>query len=279
MVCRAPKGLTRWLRLAPVLGVLFGAPSAGLSSPATPPPLAPTERLSYTMYWIGVPVAESMLKSAGPVELPEGRAFHFIATTESNHVLRLLYPVKTRVDSFVEAGRFLPIRYTMTGRQGFRKRDRELRFDQAGQSVTLITEGRSRIYPTVAAVQDPLSAFYYYRMTASLEPGEVARIPVHDRKRPKEIIVTVGQVETVKTKAGTFETVRLKIEQEEGLFLHEGEVWLWMTTDARRLPVRVEARVTLGTVVAELTEVTREEPPPNVPTAHTETAPSPHANQ
>ncbi|MEW6323759.1 MAG: DUF3108 domain-containing protein [Nitrospirota bacterium] len=252
-----------WARLAPLLW-LIGAPSAAVPSipPSQPVPLPATERLSYAIHWVGVPVGESTLAVKKMTEIEGDPAYHFAATTESYHVLRLVYPVNTRVDSYVDAERFLPIRYRMSGRQGFSTRDRELIFDHEQHSV-MLREGRSRTYQTVSDVQDPLSALYYYRVTASLRDGEIVRVPVHDRKRPKEIIVTAGPVESVTTKAGTFQAARLKIWQEqEGLFLHDGDITLWMTADERRLPVRMEAKVAIGTVTAELTAFARGAAPP-----------------
>ena len=96
-----------------------------------------------------------------------------------------------------------------------------------------------------------------------MQAGEVVRIPVHDRKRPKEIVVTAGPVESVKTEAGTFQAVRLKVKQEEeGLFLHEGDLTVWMTADDQCIPVRMEGRVAIGTVAAELTAYTLGPPAP-----------------
>jgi hypothetical protein len=256
MVCNLRRRLIPSVWLAACATLLLGAASSASITDAQPPKpvFATPERLHYAISWVGIPVGESTLTSLGVVEEGGvGPVYHFSSTATSNHVLRLLYPVRTRIDSIVDAERFLPIRYTMQGRQGFQTRHRELEFDQSNHTVKLTMDGQIRNYPTVEAVQDPLSALYYYRLTSTMQPGEVVRIPVHDRKRPKEIVVTAGPVETVVTDAGTFRAARLKIKQEEeGLFLHEGDITVWITTDARRLPVRLEGRVAIGTVAAEL---------------------------
>ena len=216
------------------------------------------EQLRYDISWIGIPVGEATLASEGFENSEEGGLLHFVSTVRSNHVLRVLYPVKTRIESFVEAERFLPVRYVMTGRQGYRMRNRTLLFDQAQHAVELVSSGEHRTYETVEAVQDPLSALYFYRSNATMREGEIFRVPVHDRKRPKEIVVTAGPVETIRTDAGLFDVVRLNVEQTgKGLFLHDGDLTVWITTDERRLPVRMEGHVAIGTVVAELTHVLR----------------------
>jgi Protein of unknown function (DUF3108) len=256
MVCESRRRLIPSVWLAACAALLLGTTSSASITNAQPPKpaFATPERLHYAISWLGIPVGESTLTNLGVVEEGgSGAVYHFSSTATSNHVLRLLYPVRTRIDSFVDADRFLPVRYTMKGRQGFQTRSRELKFDQINHTVELVMEGQSRNYPTVEAVQDPLSALYYYRLTATMQPGEVVHIPVHDRKRPKQIVVTAGLVETVTTEAGTFQAARLKIKQEEeGLFLHEGDITVWITTDERRLPVRLEGRVAIGTVAAEL---------------------------
>lgn len=242
-----------WLAVCAAL--LLGTTSAAsvTDAQAPKPVFATPERLHYAISWVGISVGESTLTSQGMVDEGAGPVYHFSSTAMSNHVLRLLYPVRTRIDSIVDPEQFLPIRYTMEGRQGFQTRHRELQFDQSNHTVRLTMEGQSRNYPTAEAVQDPLSALYFYRMTATMQEGEVVRIPVHDRKRPKEIVVTAGSVETVTTGAGTFQAVRLKIKQEEeGVFLHEGDITVWITADERRLPVRMEGHVAIGTVAAEL---------------------------
>ncbi|MBI3620930.1 MAG: DUF3108 domain-containing protein [Nitrospirae bacterium] len=255
MVCR-PRRLIDLI--GPAAAAVLLIVSAGSASTADEPPpsrpaFASPEQLHYSISWAGIPVGESTLVSRGLADEGQGPVYHFASTARSNRVLRLLYPVKTHIESIVDSGRFLPIRYTMTGRQGFQTRSRELRFDQITHTVELVMEGRTRTYPTIDAVQDPLSALYFYRMTATMEPGEVIRIPVHDRKRPKEIVVTAGPVERIETDAGVFQAARLNIRQtEEGLFLHEGDITVWITMDERRLPVRMEGRVTIGTVTAEL---------------------------
>jgi hypothetical protein len=277
MVCGSRRGLTVWIWPAAVAALLLGSASSASISDAQPPQpvFASPERLRYSISWIGIPVGEGTLTSEGRVDTEAGVIYHFGSTAISNHVIRLLYPVRTRIESFVDSERFLPIRYTMNGRQGFQTRSRELRFDQVNHTVELVMNGLNRTYPTAESVQDPLSALYYYRLTATMQPGEVVRIPVHDRKRPKEIVVTAGPVDLIETDAGVFEAARLKIKQtEEGLFLHEGDITVWMTTDDRRLPVRMEGRVTIGTVAAELVDYSPA-PPTDTPSTDTPSTDAP----
>ena len=41
--------------------------------------------------------------------------------------------------------------------------------------------------------------------------------------------------------------------EDDGLFRHEGELHVWLTDDARRVPVKLRARVPVGAIEARLT--------------------------
>jgi hypothetical protein len=38
----------------------------------------------------------------------------------------------------------------------------------------------------------------------------------------------------------------------QGLFLNQGNIRVWFTNDARRIPVRMKAKVIIGSIVADL---------------------------
>jgi hypothetical protein len=60
--------------------------------------------------------------------------------------------------------------------------------------------------------------------------------------------------ERVKVPAGTFDTwvVELGLETDSGVFKKGGDNRLWLTTDARHLPVKISSKVGLGNFQAEL---------------------------
>ncbi|MBK8377983.1 MAG: DUF3108 domain-containing protein [Nitrospira sp.] len=40
----------------------------------------------------------------------------------------------------------------------------------------------------------------------------------------------------------------------QGIFLNEGNIRVWFTNDEHRVPVRMKAKVVVGSIVAELTD-------------------------
>jgi len=94
-----------------------------------------------------------------------------------------------------------------------------------------------------ACVNDIIGAIYKLR-TMKLEPGQNVQLPLSDGKKSVTARVEVQQREQLKTKAGTFNTIRCEAFVFNGvLFARKAELMVWLTDDARRIPVQIRARL------------------------------------
>jgi hypothetical protein len=95
----------------------------------------------------------------------------------------------------------------------------------------------------------------YYLRTLQLEPGQSIQMPVSDGKKSVMARVEAQQREEVKTPAGTYKTVRYEVFLFNNvLYRRSGHLHLWVTDDARRVPVQIRARMqfTIGTITLQL---------------------------
>jgi hypothetical protein len=68
-------------------------------------------------------------------------------------------------------------------------------------------------------------------------------------------VQTLGR-ERIKTPAGEFDTIKIKTYPKyEGVFMHKGEIFIWFTDDARKIPVLMHSTISIGSIVATLTEI------------------------
>jgi hypothetical protein len=52
---------------------------------------------------------------------------------------------------------------------------------------------------------------------------------------------------------GTVDTLKLQpLLQTSGIFRHEGDLFVWLTDDARRVPVQMQGRVAIGSISVRL---------------------------
>jgi hypothetical protein len=103
-------------------------------------------------------------------------------------------------------------------------------------------------------VSDVIGGFARLR-SMNMPPGQVVQIPVSDGRRFASVKVQAQQREELKTAAGTFQTIRYDAELMNGvIYSRKGQVLLWISDDARRLPVQIELKTTfpVGTVTLQL---------------------------
>lgn len=102
--------------------------------------------------------------------------------------------------------------------------------------------------------QDTLSSLFYIR-TLPLKDGEVYTFPVVSEGKNWEAVVTVVRREEMNTPMGRVRTVVVKPETKfQGVLKKQGDSFIWFTDDERRVLIKMEAKVKIGTVVAKLTK-------------------------
>ena len=78
---------------------------------------------------------------------------------------------------------------------------------------------------------------------------------VHHDQKNYRLEVQIEAVEKVKGPWGEVEALRvLAIMPFQGIFLNEGNIRVWLTNDARRVPVMMKAKVIIGSIVARLVD-------------------------
>ncbi len=161
------------------------------------------------------------------------------------------YKVRDRVESHLDAEALVPLKFERHLSEGSYRMEEETFFDQQRRlAVNLDTEA---VVP--AHVQDTLSAFYYVR-TLKLEPGTTIEMPSFEGAAVHPLQVIVHRRERIKVPAGEFQTVVIepRLVPGGGLFHSKGPIWLWLTDDARHMPVQMRTAISLGHVTAELAE-------------------------
>jgi len=91
--------------------------------------------------------------------------------------------------------------------------------------------------------------------TLKLEPGQSTQAILSDGKKVVSARVEAQEREEVKTKVGTFNTIRYEPFVFNGvLFARKAELQVWLTDDARALPVQIRARMSfpVGSITFQL---------------------------
>jgi Protein of unknown function (DUF3108) len=178
-----------------------------------------------------------------------------VGTAQSTPIITKFFPVDNRVESELDLDTLAPEHMTFRRREGKKKEDIEYVFHQKEGTVTAVRGGTTESLPIPAGTQDIISCLYYTRTVLPPEPGAVLKMNVYHDKKNRPVEVRVEGTETIEGSWGTAETVRvLVIMPFHGLFMNQGNIRVWVTTDERRTPLRMKAKVVLGSIVADLVD-------------------------
>jgi hypothetical protein len=222
------------------------------SSPCYADPKIP-EKLVYSLSWTGIPVGVATQEI---VDVGEVRKI--LSTARSNDWLSTFFPVDDRTESLLEKNGEFPGRsrnIKMLFKEGSRVRDREISFNPATKTAHFFDRRKNEHLniPLEADTFDIYSSFYYVRHQR-LDPGQSVYINVLDSKKLHRIEVRVLRRERIKVPVGEFNTIVIEpMVKPVGVFEGKRGAYIWLSDDSRRIPVKAQTKVTVGSVTAVLT--------------------------
>jgi hypothetical protein len=227
--------------------------------PAVPLPFQPGERLTYEISWSNIISAGTATLAINEDQDAYGRpVLMFVSTARSRGIVDTFYRVEDLVQSRFDPRTMLPLSYVMDQRHGKRKKHRGLLFDHAKGKVTYYLDGHEDIVEIPGDAQDALSSLYYLRTRETLTGTAPIVIEVHDSGKTWGVEVHVLGRERIKVPAGEFDTIKIKTHPKyEGVFMHKGEILIWLSDDGSRIPVLMKSTISIGSIMATLTDIKR----------------------
>jgi hypothetical protein len=215
------------------------------------------ERLQYAISWSGLLEAGTVVMEVKAGKTPEGRnAVQFISTARSKGIVTAFYPVSDTVTSLVDGEDLCSIAYVFDQKHGRKKKQRILFFDQDARKVRYVSAGAEGIFEVPYRVQDALSSLYYLRTRDDIKAGVPLHIDVFDSGKSWSVEIRIHGKERIKTDLGEFDTIKVSTYPKyEGVFQHKGEIIMWLTDDARKVPVLMKSKISIGSIVGTLTEM------------------------
>ena len=212
------------------------------------------EKFIYDLTWTGIKAGAASLES-----INNGDNIKIISTAQSARWVSIFYTVDDRAESTLIKNLSQPfvgqpVNYRLKIREGRHRRDKEVIFDLNNSRATYIDhlENEKKEFEMPAFVFDPLSSFYYLR-TLRLVVGESVYVTIFDSKKVWNVEVQVLRREKVTLPIGTFDTIVIRpLMKSEGIFYRKGDIFIWLTDDIKRIPVKLQAKVAVGHVTATL---------------------------
>jgi len=210
---------------------------------------AKKETLTYQISMLGFPVGNAVLES----KIENGEVWITLRVT-SNAAISSVFPVDDIVETRHIDGRFIMTKIKQ--QEGSFRSDEEFTINLMKKRVTYINNIRNRslnmIVPT-DKVLDTLSGFYYLR-NRQLQIGKTETLHIFDSETYADVPVEILRRETMRLpnlqKVDTL--VVRPLQTTAGILRRTGDILIWMTDDANKVPVKIITSVALGEVTVEL---------------------------
>jgi hypothetical protein len=221
-------------------------------------PFTPGERLTYSISWsklVNAGIAVMEVKN-GKNESSGKHTFRLLSRTTSIGLLESVYPVRDSVESIVDDD-MKSLSYDLQESHGTKKRTRKLKFDHTKHTVLFsMNEDKPQLSSVPDNIHDALSSLYYVRTVKNFVVGRPIIVDVNDSGKNWAVEVHVLGRERITTPAGEFDTIKVKTYPKyEGVFMNKGEIFIWLTDDARKVPVVMKSTISIGSIVATLTDM------------------------
>jgi hypothetical protein len=249
--------------LACAFGVLAQVQMASLgnanSSHILPPSSAyrfpAGEKLTYSVQWhmLNAGIATIIVQRSGFRE-------HLTSTAVSSGFANKLFHVHDIFDADIDPRSFCTQQILKHNEEGSRRLERNIYFDYP-HAKSLVDDkdlktGKQKHseFDIPACVSDVVSGFFYAR-SLPLQLGFSQVFPVNDGGKTTDVRINVEARENVKGPLGEFQTLRVKAEPISGPMAGKGEIWVWLTDDARRVPVQMKSKLGFAALTFQLQQM------------------------
>lgn len=233
-------------------GVLtaYGQPLPYLKEPA----FKAGEELSYRLRYGMISAATGTLRvEDSEIKFSSPHSYHLSARGQTSSAFGIFFTVDNRYNSYIDSRTFLPHYYTENIREGSYRRTDIVSFNHRNRTV----KGNKGTFKSPSAQTfDLLSAYYFARNLdlSNVKKGQSFQLTYFLNDEIATLGIEYIGIETIKTSLGTLECLKFSPEIKPGrIFRKDSRLYLWVTNDGNRIPVKAQVEILVGSVTLELT--------------------------
>ncbi|HEX8473958.1 MAG TPA: DUF3108 domain-containing protein [Pyrinomonadaceae bacterium] len=236
--------------MTPDVGRTDGA--TGVGSAADTPrdlPFSVGEQLNFTFFLGNTqqPVGTAALQVRARARYFNRDGLLLSSVMSTSGTGQTLFPVSDQITSYVDATSLLPFRSELRLQEGRRRANWTVSVDQ-DRGTALFDDGTRLEIPV--GTHDLISVLYALR-SFDLTPPKRNAVSLLINKRPRALFITSLRRQNIQLNNQNIPAVELSLVTDDA----QGDrlqIRLWVSTDRRRLPLRITAVTPLGPVRADL---------------------------
>ncbi len=192
------------------------------------------------------------------VDAPTSGQYKIHTAVRTNHFLDMFNKVRDTIvsEGVCQQKAMQSTRFLLQQQERSYHAKKETVFDRAHALVRYTEHEKTDTYPVSTKHQDVMDAFFMVRKMA-LKKGQVLHLPIFDSRKTYDVAIHIGN-KTKRIRAPWGERVScISIEPQlktAGIFSSQGTVKIWVTDDARHIPLKLVAKIKIGHIIGRLTQ-------------------------
>ena len=213
------------------------------------PPNFVGEELKYSAGFRLFPAGNAILSLTSD-SLNGKPAFLLATSVKTNSFLDAFYTVRDETLSWLNIMDFSLLKAVKIIREG--KYHRNHSIHTIGDSLLIWNK---KYFTITEPVYDPI-AFIYFLRSQELSLEDSFHFLSAGEKKVREVWVNITGIEKIKVPAGNFDCLKVEPVSPDGkpLLKNNGELRVWLSNDDNKLPVKIEMKTNIGTMVMKLKE-------------------------
>ena len=164
----------------------------------------------------------------------------------------VFYKIRDHYDSYIDKQNLKPYFYQENIREGSYKRQDRARFNQEGKKVVA---NKGTFNTPTQQTFDLVSSYYFARSldVSKMKSGDFVKLNYFLGDEVSQLEIQYVGKEVIKTKLGKIRCLKFSPSIKPGrIFRKDSRLYLWITDDGNRVPVKAEVEILVGSVVMEI---------------------------
>jgi len=211
------------------------------------------EVLSYKLRYGFITAAEATIKvQNSDLKFDNKPTWKLTVDAQTSGTFDVFYKIRDHYDSYIDKTDLLPYFYQENIREASYKRQDKARFTQDAKKVV---SNRGTFTTPTTQTFDLVSAYYFARSLdiSKLKIGDKFKLNYFLGDEISALEIEYVGKETVKNKLGNIRCLKFSPSIKPGrIFKKDSRLYLWVTDDGNRVPVKAQVEILVGAVTMEL---------------------------
>ncbi len=218
------------------------------------------EKLTFVVSFGSIKAAEATIEVNDMLYMRKTPAYQITSTARTYPFFDNFFKVRDSIESIWDKEDQVSLQFTKNLNEGKYRQYRIINYNPAKNTAVyrrwqfkenLFKDKEISIFPKT---QDIFAAFYLTRMQ-DLQVGKDFYIKCCTEGKNYTTCVVVHRIEKINTIFGQIECLVIEPKLAgEAIFKQTGQIYIWVTNDAYKIPVQMESKISVGKFKAKLSE-------------------------